>query len=75
MIKEALHVEVFQYGVFLMLSAAELIDAVMRGDLRKPGAERHHLIFLVQNPVQLQEDFSCGILGIFGLAEKLSAGL
>jgi hypothetical protein len=75
MIEETLDVDFFPYRVFLMFSAAELIDAVMRGDLRKPGAEWHHLIFLVQNSVKLQEDFSGGILSIFGLTKKLSAGL
>jgi hypothetical protein len=75
MIEETLDVDFFRYGVFLVLSAAELIDAVMRGDLRKPGAEGHRLIFLVQNSVKLQEDFGGGILCIFGLAKKLSAGL
>jgi hypothetical protein len=30
---------------------------------------------LVENPVKLQEDFSGGILSIFGLTKKLSAGL
>jgi hypothetical protein len=75
MIEETLYVDFFRYGTLLVLSAAELIDAVMGGDLRKPRAERHHLVFLVQNPVQLQEDFGGGILCVFGLTKKLSAGL
>jgi hypothetical protein len=75
MIEETLNVDFFRYGTFLVLSAAELIDAVMGGDPRKPRTERHHLVFLVQNPVQLQENFSGGILGILGLTKKLSAGL
>jgi hypothetical protein len=75
MIEETLNVDFFRYGTFLVLSAAELIDAVMGGDLRKPRTERHHLVFLVQNSIKLQEDFSGGILSIFGLAKKLSAGL
>jgi hypothetical protein len=75
MIEETLDVDFFRYGVFLVFSAAELIDAMVCGDLRKPRTEWHHLIFLVQNSVKLQEHFSGGILSIFGLAEKLSAGL
>jgi hypothetical protein len=58
-----------------VLSSPELVDAVMGRYLRDPRAERHRLIFLVQNSVKLQEDLSSGILGIFELAEKLSAGL
>jgi hypothetical protein len=34
MIEEALDVDFFRYAVFLLFSAAELIDAVMGGDLR-----------------------------------------
>ena len=75
MIEETLNVDFFRYGVFLVFSAAELIDAVMCGDLRKPRTERHQLIFLVQNSIKLQEDFSGGILSVFGLTKKLSAGL
>ena len=75
MIEETLNVDFFRYGVFLVFSAAELIDTVMCGDLRKPRTERHQLIFLVQNSIKLQEDFSGGILSIFGLTKKLSAGL
>jgi len=75
MIEETLNVDFFRYGTFLVLSAAELIDAVMGGDLRKPRTERHQFVFLVQNSVQLQENFSGGILSIFGMTKKLSAGL
>src|ERR1700722_167750 len=75
MIEETLDVDFFRYGTFFVLSAAQLIDAVMCGDLRKPRTERHQLIFLVQNSIKLQEDFGAGILSIFGLTKKLSAGL
>jgi hypothetical protein len=44
-------------------------------DLRNPRSERHHLVFLVQDSIKLQEDFSSGILSVFELTKKLFAGL
>jgi hypothetical protein len=75
MIEETANVEFLQRGALLVLSSPELIDTVMGCYLRKPWAERHHLIFLVQHSVKLQEDFSSGILSVFGLTKELSAGL
>jgi hypothetical protein len=58
-----------------VLSSAKLIDTVVGCYLRNPRAEGHHLIFLVQDSVQLQEDFSSSILSVFELTKKLFAGL
>jgi hypothetical protein len=75
MIKQTVNVDFFQRGAVLVFSSAELIDAVVGRYLRNPGTERHHLIFLVQHAVKLQEDFSSGVLSILELTEKLSADL
>ncbi|MDQ1409933.1 MAG: hypothetical protein QOJ41_1668, partial [Acidobacteriaceae bacterium] len=58
-----------------MFSSPQFIDTVMGCYLRDPRPERHCLIFLVQNSVELEKDFSCGILSVFGLTKKLSASL
>jgi hypothetical protein len=75
MIQESVNVDVLQRGTLFVPSSPKLIDTVMRCYLGNPWTERHHLIFLVQHPVELQEDFGSGILSIFELTEKLSADL
>src|ERR1700675_2989895 len=60
MIEETLNVDFFRYGTFLVLSAAELIDAVMGGDLRKPRGEWEELGVLGQGSGQLRDSFGGG---------------
>jgi hypothetical protein len=73
MVQEAVNIDFLQRGALLVFPSSQFVDAVVGCYLRNPRAERHHLIFLVQHSVELQEDFRSGILGIFKLTKKLSA--
>jgi hypothetical protein len=75
MIQKTVNVDFLQRGTLLVLSSPKLIDTVMGCYLRKPRAERHDLIFLVQHSIKFQENFSSGILSVRDLTKKLSAGL
>jgi hypothetical protein len=75
MVQKAVNVDFLQGGALLVFPSSQFVDAVMCCYLRNPRTEWHHLVFLVQHPVKLQEDFSSGIFSIFKLTKKLSADL
>jgi hypothetical protein len=75
MIGAASKVIYLQGGIFLRLSLSQLVNAVVPCHLGEPGAERHHLIPLIQHSVEFQEDLSGSILGVFPLAKISPANL
>lgn len=61
--------------VFLALPPTQLVDAVVACHLTEPRAQRVCFIFFVEDRVQFQEDFCCGILCISRLAKEAATNL